>query len=105
MAGYLSDGEVKAILSECKAFIFPSYFEGFGLPPLEALSCGAQIIISNSTCLPEIYGKSAHYINPDEPNVDLERLLEEPVANSQEILHSLTIEKSAKQLYKVIKSV
>lgn len=105
MAGYLSDGEVKAILSECKAFIFPSYFEGFGLPPLEALSCGAQIIISNSTCLPEIYGKSAHYINPDEPNVDLERLLEEPVANSQEILHALTIEKSAKQLYKVIKSV
>lgn len=105
MTGYLSDAEVKALLSKCKAFVFPSYFEGFGLPPLEALSCGASVVISNKTALPEIYGKCAHYIDPDNPNVDLDALLKEPVEPADGLLKRLTVENSARQLAEVIKEI
>ena len=101
--GYLSDAEVKAVMMKCKAFIFPSYFEGFGLPPLEALSCGAPIIISNTTCLPEIYGKTAHYIDPDKPDINLNDVLKESVESPDLLLKTLTVENSAKQLYEVIR--
>jgi glycosyltransferase involved in cell wall biosynthesis len=56
--GYLTDGEIKALMQNCRAFIHPAIYEGFGIPPLEAMSCGADLIISTATCLPEIYEKS-----------------------------------------------
>ncbi|MBP5284479.1 MAG: glycosyltransferase family 4 protein, partial [Treponema sp.] len=59
LLGYVSDGEVKALMKKCLAFVFPSYYEGFGIPPLEALSAGARIIVSDAASLPEIYGLSA----------------------------------------------
>lgn len=105
MTGYLSDGEVKAMLSKCKAFIFPSYFEGFGLPPLEALSCGAPIIISDKTCLPEIYEDCAHYINPDVYDVDLNKILGQPVASPEKLLEKYTLQNTAQRLLGVINEV
>lgn len=105
MTGYLSDAEVKAVLSKSKAFVFPSYFEGFGLPPLEALSCGTPIVISNRTSLPEIYGKCAHYIDPDNPNVDINDLLKEKVEPADAILQKFTLQNTALRLYDVIKEV
>lgn len=102
MPGYLSDGEVKAIYSKCKAFVFPSFFEGFGMPPLEALSCGAKVIISNRTSLPEIYGKAAHYIDPDQPNVNLDELLKEETLPPDDLLEKYSAQKAAERLYKVI---
>lgn len=105
MAGYLSDAEAKALMAKCKAFVFPSYFEGFGIPPLEALSCGAPIVISNRSSLPEIYGKAAHYIDPDNPNVDLAALLKEPVQSSAPLLQKLTAENSARQLAQIVMEV
>ena len=63
LLGYVSDEEVKALMQKCKAFVFPSYYEGFGIPPLEALSAGARIIIARSASLPEIYGNAALYID------------------------------------------
>lgn len=103
MTGYLSDGEVKALLSKAKAFVFPTYFEGFGLPPLEALSMGAPIVLSDRTSLPEIYGKCAHYINPDDASVNLEELLAEAVEPPDALLEKLTAENSARKLFEVIK--
>jgi glycosyltransferase involved in cell wall biosynthesis len=102
MTGYLSDGEVKALLSRCKAFVLPSYFEGFGLPPLEALSCGTQIIVSNRTSLPEIYGTAAHYIDPDNPDVDLGKLLEEEVSDPAPLLEKYDLSKTAERIYTII---
>jgi glycosyltransferase involved in cell wall biosynthesis len=102
MTGYLTDEEVKALLKKARAFVLPTYFEGFGLPPLEALSCGCPIIVSNRTSLPEIYGKCAHYIDPDEPNVNLSELLEEEVESPEKILEKYTLENTARRMLSVI---
>lgn len=105
LAGYLSDGEVKALMQTCKAFVLPSYFEGFGIPPLEALACGAPIIISNAASLPEIYGKCAHYIDPSKPDVDLDALLKEPVAAPDPLFEKYSFDRSAKQLFELLQTV
>ena len=89
-------------MQKCRAFIFPSYFEGFGIPPLEALVAGAKVIISDSSCLPEIYGNAAHYIDPANPNVDLNALLAEEVSSAATILEKYTLKNTAARLYKVI---
>ncbi|WP_147635207.1 glycosyltransferase family 4 protein [Treponema pectinovorum] len=103
LLGYVSDGEVKTLMKKCKAFIFPSYYEGFGIPPLEALSVGAQIVVSNASCLPEIYGKTAHYIDPNNPEVSLEEILAQPVSSPEKILEYYTYKNSAKKLYAILK--
>jgi glycosyltransferase involved in cell wall biosynthesis len=89
LPGYLDDSKVKALMTKCKAFIHPAYYEGFGLTPLEALSCGAQIIIANAASLPEIYGNTAHYIDPFDTDVDLDELLKQPVDPPDEVLKNI----------------
>lgn len=103
LLGYVSDGEVKALMKKCRAFVFPSYYEGFGIPPLEALSVGAQIIVANSASLPEIYKKSAHYISWDSTNCDLNDILKEQVEDSAAVLSEYTYENAAKKLFKLLK--
>jgi len=105
LLGYLDDSKVKALMTKCNAFILPSYYEGFGLTPLEALSCGAQIIIANAASLPEIYGNTAHYIDPFNTDVDLDALLSEPVEKPDEILAKYSYDISAEKVYKIIKSL
>jgi glycosyltransferase involved in cell wall biosynthesis len=102
LLGYLEDSKVKPLMTQCKAFILPSYYEGFGLTPLEALSCGAQIIIANAASLPEIYGNTAHYIDPYNTDVDLEQLLQEPVEKPDDILQKYSYDKAAEQVYTLI---
>lgn len=103
--GYLKDTEVKALMERCKAFIFPSYFEGFGLPPLEALACGAKIIISNTSCLPEIYKNYAYYIQPDDPAINLDDLLKNEIMAPGPLLKKYSYRESAKKLYALLKEV
>lgn len=102
--GYLSDGQVKALMRHCKAFVFPSLYEGFGIPPLEALSVGASVIISNRACLPEIYKNGAHYIDAQNTDVDLESLLSQKVDDPEKILDTYSWEKSAKKLYDLLRA-
>ena len=61
--GYLSDSDVKTLMKECKAFLFPSLYEGFGLPPLEAFSVGTDVIASDIPVMQEIFGNTIKYIN------------------------------------------
>ena len=103
LLGYLEDSKVKALMTKCKAFILPSYYEGFGLTPLEALSCGAQIIISKAASLPEIYGKTAHYIDPYNIDIDLDILLNEPVEKPDAILDKYSYDISAEKVFNLIK--
>lgn len=64
--GYVSDEELKSLYMSCKGFVYPSFYEGFGLPPLEAMGCGCEeIYVSNTSCLPEIFEDSVIYINPN----------------------------------------
>lgn len=102
LLGYVSDEEVKALMSECKAFIFPSYYEGFGIPPLEALSTGARVILAKEASLPEIYGDSVNYIDANNTEVELTEILSKPVESSQKVLDEYTYANAAKKLFKII---
>jgi glycosyltransferase involved in cell wall biosynthesis len=62
--GYIAAADKPALLSGAQAFVFPSLFEGFGLPVLEAMSCGAPVLTSNVSSLPEVAGKAALLVNP-----------------------------------------
>ena len=84
--GYVSDSENKALMRHCRAFLHPAVFEGFGIPPLEALSQGTKILLSNASCLPELYGDTAAYFDPYDYNVDLDALLAKPVSNPDKLL-------------------
>lgn len=64
ITGFLPDEEAQWLYEHTEAYIFPSLSEGFGLPPLEAMSYGAPVVSSNATCMPEVYEEAAHYFNP-----------------------------------------
>lgn len=100
--GYVSDDEAKLLMKKCKAFIFPSVFEGFGIPPLEALALGAKVICSNASCLPEVFEDSVHYIDPYNYDVNLDNLLSEPVAAPEKILEKYSWNKTAEKTLEVV---
>ena len=62
--GYVDDDQLKQLYRKAKLFLFPSLYEGFGLPPLEAMACGCPVIVSKAASLPEICGDAAYYVNP-----------------------------------------
>jgi glycosyltransferase involved in cell wall biosynthesis len=62
--GYVDDEDVPALLSGALAFVFPSLYEGFGLPVLEAMACGAPVIAANTSSLPEVAGDAALLVDP-----------------------------------------
>jgi glycosyltransferase involved in cell wall biosynthesis len=65
--GYVSDGELRTLYEQAACFVYPSRYEGFGLPPLEALACGCPVIASRAASLPEVCGDAALYVDPDDP--------------------------------------
>jgi len=62
--GYVSDRDLADLYRRAAAFIFPSLYEGFGIPPLEAMACGCPTIVSRAASMPEVCGTAAHYIDP-----------------------------------------
>lgn len=62
--GYVPDEDVPLLLCGAKMFVFPSLYEGFGLPPLEAMACGTPVVTSNVASLPEVTGDAAVLIDP-----------------------------------------
>jgi alpha-1,3-rhamnosyl/mannosyltransferase len=57
--GQVTDSELRALYAGAVAFVFPSRYEGFGLPPLEAMALGAPVVCSDATCLPDVAGDAA----------------------------------------------
>lgn len=64
--GFVDDQDLPSIYGNANCFIFPSKYEGFGMPPLEALACGTNVISSNSSSLPEVLGNAAIYFENDD---------------------------------------
>ncbi|MFL0250560.1 glycosyltransferase family 4 protein [Clostridium neuense] len=62
--GYVKESELPIFYNACEVFVYPSLYEGFGLPPLEAMSCGAPVITSNITSIPEVVGDCGILIDP-----------------------------------------
>ncbi|HYH84816.1 MAG TPA: glycosyltransferase family 1 protein [Pyrinomonadaceae bacterium] len=65
MTGYLHDADLRALYSSCRAFVYPSVYEGFGLPPLEAMSCGAPVVAGRARAVAEVVGGAARIVNSD----------------------------------------
>ncbi len=70
--GVVSDSQLAALYQNASVFVFPSLYEGFGLPVLEAMACGCPVITSNISSLPEVVGEAGILVNPR----DLEKLVE-----------------------------
>jgi glycosyltransferase involved in cell wall biosynthesis len=64
--GYAQDTDLPALMSGALAFVYPAIYEGFGLPPLEAMACGTPVISSNRSSLPEVVGDAALLVDPDD---------------------------------------
>lgn len=78
--GFVEDMYIPALYSGALAFVYPSVYEGFGLPPLEAMACGTPVITGNLTALPEVVGDAAVLVNPydtDEMACQIKRVIED----------------------------
>ncbi|MFA6307685.1 MAG: glycosyltransferase family 1 protein [Patescibacteria group bacterium] len=96
-AGYIADDKLPNYYKNAKAYIFPSLYEGFGLPPLEAMSYGLPVLSSNTTSLPEILGHSVLYFDPQDKD-DLKNKMFEIVNNTD--LRNTLIRAGYKQIEK-----
>lgn len=66
VAGWVSDQDLAPLYSGALMFVYPSFYEGFGLPPLEAMQCGVPVITSNTSSLPEVVGKAGILVDPND---------------------------------------
>lgn len=112
--GYVTDEELKALYEQAAGFTYPSFYEGFGLPPLEAMACGCPVIVSNAASLPEVCGDAALYVDPYSPEdiaekiqllISDNKLREELRRKGLERAKKFSWEKCAKEMIKVIEEV
>lgn len=87
MTGYVSDETLITLYNACKSFIFPSWYEGFGLPVLEAMRCGAAVIGANTSSVPEVIGREDALFDP-KSTFDMARMIEK-VLTDQDFRQSL----------------
>jgi glycosyltransferase involved in cell wall biosynthesis len=91
--GFVAVDVLRVFYSSAELFVFPSLYEGFGLPPLEAMAQGTPAVVSNVSSLPEVVGNAAVMVNPD--NIfdiarGMERLLLD--ADARQLLHERGLE-------------
>jgi glycosyltransferase involved in cell wall biosynthesis len=112
--GYLPDADVAALMNAATAFLFPSWYEGFGIPNVEAMSCGTPLIVSDIPVHREVIGDAALFVPPEDPK-EWVRAMKQLAENSllQEQLRQkgslrsvqFDWKKTAEETWKVLKSV
>lgn len=93
---YVPKEDLPFLYSGCLAFILPSFVEGFGLPALEAMACGAPVILSETTSLPEIGSSAALYISPDNVNSLADQMFKVLDPNLRKILSAKSLARAKK---------
>ncbi|EFL3834101.1 glycosyltransferase family 4 protein, partial [Escherichia coli] len=82
--GYLSDDDLELKYRQASVFVYPSLYEGFGLPPLEAMQRGCPVMASDRASIPEVCGDAAYYFNPEDSS-DFSSKLRELIENYDEL--------------------
>lgn len=101
--GYVTDARARALMKHCKAFLFPSTYEGFGIPPMEALCMGAKIVLGDIPSLREIYKDTAYYVDCENPYCDIDKLLAaKQVKPAETVLSRYSWQKSAEKIAEVL---
>ena len=104
--GFVTDVQKRALLSMAEIFLFPSEYEGFGIPVLEAMACGSPVITTNVSSLPEVGGNAAVYVSPKRPEelasaieeiLNSEKMREECIANGFQQVKKFSWDKTAEQ--------
>ena len=112
--GYVKDADIAAIYNLAKLFVFPSLYEGFGIPPLEAQACGCPVVCSDAASLPEVCGDSVAYFDPYSVEdmrdkiqmvLDDENLQNELRAKGFENVKRFSWELSAKQIIEIMEKL
>lgn len=93
LTDYISDKDLIRLYNAATCFIYPSFFEGFGIPPLEAMACGTPVAVANATSLPEVVGDAGLYFDPyniAEIKDSINRLMTDRVLREELIKRSKT---------------
>lgn len=104
--GYVSDGEAKALMARCKGFLFPTFYEGFGIPPMEAMASGAPAVaVSDTEVMHEVYGKGVGYLQPYMASKNLNELINAPIIPATNVLGRYSWKRSAGALKELLGEV
>jgi glycosyltransferase involved in cell wall biosynthesis len=112
--GYVPETSLPALYSGCRAFLYPSLYEGFGLPLLEAMACGAPVLTSNCSCMPELVGDAGILVDPADVSsisAGTERVLTDEVFRSSAVelgikrAQTLTWDRTARETAAVYRRV
>lgn len=113
-ADYVPERDLPALYNIADVFAFPSRYEGFGLPPLEAMACGCPVVASNSSSLPEVMGEAGIMVNPDDVEglaqaiskvLENQALREELIAKGLERAERFSWEKTSRETIEVYKGL